>query len=174
MQQMAEPFLVAFSPTLENWRSVLESGIFAAAGRSLVVGVVTAVGTLVLAPRVDQGVLLGVGTALAVHLWRELKVGVPSRLDGDTLHVWPTGVLYFGSAPGVERSVTQLIAQHTEVQRIVVHLGRLGRVDLTGALMLRDVLDEVRAAGVGVELTGAKGHAAKLLSRVLEDDSLLE
>lgn len=138
------------------------------------VGVVTAVGTLVLAPRVDQGVLLGVGTALAVHLWRELKVGVPSRLDGDTLHVWPTGVLYFGSAPGVERSVTQLIAEHSEVQRIVVHLGRLGRVDLTGALMLRDVLDEVRAAGVGVELTGAKGHAAKLLSRVLEDDSLLE
>ena len=39
--QMAEPFLVAFSPTLENWRSVLESGIFAAAGRSLIVGVVT-------------------------------------------------------------------------------------------------------------------------------------
>jgi SulP family sulfate permease len=139
-----------------------------------VVGVVTVVGTLILAPRVEQGVLLGVGTALAVHLWRELKVGVPSRLEDDTLHVWPTGVLYFGSAPGVERAVTQLIAEHEEVQRIVVHLGRLGRVDLTGALMLRDVLNEVRLSGVEVQLEGAKGHAARILARVLQDESILE
>ncbi|HSE09266.1 MAG TPA: SulP family inorganic anion transporter [Nocardioidaceae bacterium] len=139
-----------------------------------VVGVVTVVGTLILAPRVEQGVLLGVGTALAVHLWRELQVGVPSRLDEDTLHVWPTGVLYFGSAPGVERAVSQLVAEHEEVRRIVVHLGRLGRVDLTGALMLRDLLEEVRSSGIEVELTGAKGHAARILARVLGDESLLK
>lgn len=139
-----------------------------------VVGVVTAAGTLILAPRVEQGVLLGVGTALAVHLWRELKVGVPSRVEEDTLHVWPTGVLYFGSAPGVERSVNRLIAEHDEVRKVVVHLGRLGRVDLTGALMLRDVLDEVRSSGVEVELTEAKGHAARILARVLDDESILE
>lgn len=139
-----------------------------------VVGVVTAAGTLILAPRVERGVLLGVGTALAVHLWRELKVGVPSRVEEDTLHVWPTGVLYFGSAPGVERSVNRLIAEHDEVRKIVVHLGRLGRVDLTGALMLRDVLDEVRASGVEVELTEAKGHAARILARVLDDESIRE
>lgn len=139
-----------------------------------VVGVVTALGTLVLAPRVERGVLLGVGTALAVHLWRELKVGVPSRLEADTLHVWPTGVLYFGSAPGVERAVNKLIAEHEEVRRIVVHLDRLGRVDLTGALMLRDVLDEARSGGVEVHVTGAKAHVGRILARVLEDDSIIE
>lgn len=132
------------------------------------VGMVTTIATLVLAPHVEQGVLLGVGTALAVHLWRELNVAVPSKLEGDTLHVWPTGVLYFGSAPGVERAVTQLIAQHDELSRIVLHLERLGRVDLTGALMLRAVLDEVRSAGVQVELRDAKEHVARVLSRVLE------
>jgi sulfate permease, SulP family len=139
-----------------------------------VVGIVTAASTLVLAPRVEQGVLLGVGTALAVHLWREVKVGVPSSLEDETLHLRPTGVLYFGSAPGVERTVNRIIANHPEVRRIVIHLGRLGRVDLTGALMLRDVVDEARSAGVEVELTGAKGHTARILSRVLEDDSLTE
>lgn len=139
-----------------------------------VVGVVTVVGTLILAPRVERGVLLGVGTALAVHLWRELNVGVPSRVEEDTLHVWPTGVLYFGSAPSVERAVNQLIAEHREVRRIVVHLGRLGRVDLTGALMLRDVLSEARLSGVEVQLEGAKGHAARILARVLQDESIIE
>lgn len=39
--QMSEPFLVAFAPTMENWKAVLESGIFAAAGRSALVGIVT-------------------------------------------------------------------------------------------------------------------------------------
>jgi SulP family sulfate permease len=139
-----------------------------------VVGIVTSLGTLVLAPRVEQGVLLGVGTALAVHLWRELKVGVPSKVEEDTLHLWPTGVLYFGSAPGVERAVNQLVAEHQEVRRIVMHLGRLGRVDLSGALMLRDVLDEVRSSGVEVELRGAKGHVGRILARVLDDDSITD
>lgn len=138
------------------------------------VAVVTVAGTVALAPRVERGVLLGVGTALAVHLWRELKVGVPSEVEGDTLHVWPTGVLYFGSAPGVEQAVNQLVAEHPEVTRIVMHLGRLGRVDLTGALMLRDVLDDARAAGVEVHLRGARAHVGRILSRVLEDDSVFE
>lgn len=139
-----------------------------------VVGIATALGTLVLAPRVERGILLGVGTALAVHLWREVKVVVPSELEGDTLHLWPTGVLYFGSAPAVERAVNQIIAEHRELRRIVVHVERLGRVDLTGALMLRDVVSEMRGAGVEVDVSGARGHAASLLSRVLEGESTTE
>lgn len=139
-----------------------------------VVGVVTFVGTLVLAPRVEQGVLLGVAAALVVHLWREMKVGVPSKTEGSTLHIWPTGVLYFGSAPAVERSVNDLLAEHHELDRLIIHLGRLGRLDLTGALMLRDIIEETRSSGVEVEIMGGKGHVPKILSRVLEDETITE
>ncbi len=139
-----------------------------------VVGVVTFLGTLVLAPRVEQGVILGVAAALVVHLWREMKVGVPSKTEGSTLHIWPTGVLYFGSAPAVERSVNDLLAEHHELDRLVIHLGRLGRLDLTGALMLRDIIEETRSSGVTVEILGGKGHVPKILSRVLEDETITE
>ncbi len=138
------------------------------------VSIVTIVGTLVLAPRVEQGVLLGVAAALAVHLWREMRVQVPSRLDGDTLHVWPTGVLYFGSAPAVERGVNDLLAEHREIGRLVLHLDRLGRLDLTGALMLRDIIYDTRDAGVEVEVVGAKAHVGRVIARVLEDESIAE
>jgi SulP family sulfate permease len=138
------------------------------------VAAATVAGTLLLAPRIERGVLLGVGTALAVHLWRELKVGVPSKLEGDTLHVWPTGVLYFGSAPAVERAVNDLLAQHLELCRLVLHLDRLGRLDLTGALMVRDTVAEVRSSGVEVEIVGAKEHVGRILARVLEDESVAE
>jgi len=138
------------------------------------VALVTVVATLALAPRVERGVIVGVGIALAVHLWRELMVRVPSRLEGTSLHLWPSGVLYFGSAPGMERTVNELIAAHPQVTRVVVHLGGLGRVDLTGALTLRDLVDEARASGVEVEIHGAAARPARLLTRVLGDDALVD
>jgi SulP family sulfate permease len=138
------------------------------------VSMVTIVGTLLLAPRVERGVLLGVAAALAVHLWRETQVGVPSEMVDDALHIWPTGVLYFGSAPAVERAVNELLAEHRELNRLVIHLGRLGRLDLTGALMLRDVIEDTRDAGVRVEIVGAKAHVGRILARVLQDESIAE
>ncbi len=132
------------------------------------VGVVTAVATVVLAPRVDLAVLLGVGAALAVHLWREMGVVVPAYVEEDVLHLRPTGVLYFGSAPAVERTINTLITEHHDVARVVVHLDGVGRLDLTGALMLRDILEESRIAGRDLEISGASDHAANLLTRVID------
>lgn len=133
------------------------------------VGAVTVVAALVLAPRVERAVLLGVGMALAVHLWRELQLSVPSNTDGATLHLWPTGVLYFGSAPGMEKAVNSLIAEQPALSCVVIHLSGLGRVDLTGALMLRDLVAEAEAAGVTVEVREARPHMARILTRVLGD-----
>jgi SulP family sulfate permease len=133
------------------------------------VGAITVVAALVLAPRVERAVLLGVATALAIHLWREVQVSVPSRTQGDTLHLWPSGVLYFGSAPGMEKAVNRLIAEQPSLSRVVIHLSGLGRVDLTGALMLRDLVEEAETSGVGIEIRGARPHMARILTRVLGD-----
>jgi SulP family sulfate permease len=137
----------------------------------LAVGVVTFVSTLVFAPRVDRGVILGVVAALAVHVWREMRVPVPAGVEDGALHLRPTGVLYFGSAPGVERALNRLIAGHPDVDRVVLHLDGVGRLDLTGALMLRDLLEETRVAGRTLEIQGARAHAAKLLTRILGPDA---
>jgi SulP family sulfate permease len=133
------------------------------------VAAVTAAATLLLAPRVERGILVGVGLALVVHLWRELKVGVPFELDGECLKLSPTGVLYFGSAPAMERTLNELIASHPEVRRVVIHLGGLGRVDVTGALALRDVVEDAHSSGLEVVLQGASDSVAGVLDRVLSD-----
>lgn len=46
-EQMSEPFLFAFAPSLANWQAVFASGVFAAAGRSALVGVITVAISLV-------------------------------------------------------------------------------------------------------------------------------
>jgi SulP family sulfate permease len=132
-----------------------------------VVGMVTVVGTMALAPRVERGVLLGVAAALAVHVWREMRVAVPSSLEDGVLHLRPTGVLYFGSAPAVERTLTTLMTEHPDVRTVVLHLDGVGRLDLTGALMLRDLLEEAEAGGRALAIEGAGAHAERLLTRVL-------
>ncbi len=49
--------------------------------------------TLAFAPRIERGVLLGVGLAVAVHLWRELRLHVDANLTADgTLHLRPQDV----------------------------------------------------------------------------------
>jgi hypothetical protein len=40
--------------------------------------------------------------------------------------------------------------------------------------MLRDIIEETRSSGVEVEIMGGKGHVPKILSRVLEDETITE
>lgn len=133
-----------------------------------VVGLVTFVLTLALAPRVERAVLIGIGLAIVVHLWRELHITVPHWTEGDTLHLRPRGVLYFASAPALEETFTRLLAEHVDARALVVHCEGLGRVDLTGALALKAVLDDAYAAGVETELRDVPPQAQALISRVLE------
>lgn len=131
------------------------------------VAVVTFGITLGLAPRIDRAVLIGIGLAVAVHLWREVHVHVPSWTEGDTLHLRPRGVLYFASAPPIEDAFGDLLAEHPRAKRLVLHCDGLGRIDLTGGLALRAVFRDAEAAGVIVEFVDIPPHARRLLSRVL-------
>jgi len=133
------------------------------------VAAATLILSLVLAPRLDRAVLIGIGLAVAVHLWRELHVDVPSWTEADVLHLRPSGVLYFASAPPLEEMLTHSLAAHPEANHLVVHCERLGRIDLTGALALREVITDARAAHLAVEIIDVPPQARRLLSRVIPD-----
>jgi anti-anti-sigma regulatory factor len=82
-------------------------------------------------------------------------------------------VLYFASAPALEETFTGLLAEHTDARTLVVHCGGLGRVNLTGALALKAVLDDSLAAGVEAELRDVTPQAQALsreCSRVLQPE----
>ena len=115
--------------------------------------------TLALAPHVEHAVLIGILVAGAVHLWRELKPAVASRREGETLVLEPQGVLWFGSAPAVDDEILAALAREPGVTRLVVHCAGLGRIDLTGAYALAEMLDKLRDAGLTVEVTHVPPHA---------------
>lgn len=123
--------------------------------------------TILLAPHVEMAVILGVSLALIVHIWREMRVHVRVRYAGDTLRLELRGVLFFGSAPAVHYTLVRALARHPSARRLVLDLGSLGRIDYTGALVLRDVVAEARAAGLQVETVATPPHAWKLLKRMI-------
>lgn len=131
------------------------------------VAVLTFLSTLAFAPRVERGVLVGVGLSLAVHLWRELDIRVETWRDGTTLHVRPQGVLYFGSAPALEAQVASLVATDDDVRCVMLHMERVGRVDATGVLVLKAFVEHLQGSGIVVQVHGASPHARRLLDIAL-------
>lgn len=131
-----------------------------------VVGWSTFALTLVLAPRIEQAVLLGMLAAASVHLLRELQLRVRGRRDGDTLHLHPIGVLWFASAPILDDEILGHLERERDVKKLVLHMAGLGRVDLTGATQLADMLDQLRASGLEVSVDGVPHHAFRVLRGV--------
>ncbi len=134
------------------------------------VATVTFLLTIAFAPHVERAVMVGVVLAIGAHLWRELKLAIPAWVSEDgTLHLAPKGVLYFASTPGLEDAFSRLLAEHRDASHLVVHLDGLGRIDLTGALVLKALLRDARDAGLEVELTGVPAPAQKIITRVIQD-----
>ena len=136
------------------------------------VGVATFVLTLALAPRIDLGVLLGIGFGIAVHLWRERRIDVLRRMDGDTLWLEVVGVLYFGSASRLEDILESELAGHPDATGLVLDLRRVGRIDYTSAAVIQRVATEVEEAGMTVRVIAAgPPQGLVILERLLGADS---
>ena len=124
--------------------------------------------TLVLAPRIDIAILVGVSLSLGIHAWREMRPRVDIWIDGDEFHIRPWGVLWFGSTPALEQELLERLPVEDDAPDIVViHLGGLGRIDLTGALGLKQLREDARVAGLETRFVEVPPHAERILRSVL-------
>lgn len=125
--------------------------------------------TLLLSPRIDFAVLIGIGLAVAHHLRREQKVFIDIWEYANTLNIKPKGVLWFGSSASVEETLNDALARHPEVTGIEFHLGGLGRIDLSAALMLERLMKDAEKAGLEVNVNNVPPMAQRWLDRVWKD-----
>jgi anti-anti-sigma regulatory factor len=118
-------------------------------------------------------ILLGITLSVLAHLWRELGISVQDWVENDTiLHFKPMGVLYFASAPRLEDAFIRVLSQHPLAALLVIHLDGLGRIDLSGALMMRAVVEDAEAAGLEVRFEDVPPHAVKIVERVLGSERI--
>ena len=134
-----------------------------------VVGAGTLAATVFMSPRVERGVLIGLGLAVTVHLVRELNVSVDTERVGTTLTVRPHGVLWFATVPQVERLMREELASYRYIDTVVIDLGSVGRLDYSGAAGLNRVLTERVAPTVEVSVTGLPANASRAVLVELRD-----
>ena len=155
---MAVRSLIAVRPILRYRRYTrLQFGI----------AIITFLLTIALAPHVEQAVIAGVILAIGAHLWRELRVSINAWSDGNTLHLAPRGVLYFASAPQLEERLVKMLSESPSADELIVHLDGLGRIDVSGAMGLRSVLEQAEEAGLRTSVRDVPPQARKIIRRVL-------
>ena len=130
----------------------------------------TFVATLALAPHIEYAVLIGVGLSIANHLFREYPLDVDTDVSADReeLVLRPRGVVWFGSAQGLEDRALDLIASHPEVRRLTIDLLGVGRLDVSGAYALRSLVQDAAQAGIEVSIIGVPPRAKRFVSHILE------
>mgnify|MGYP006271798223 FL=1 len=125
--------------------------------------------TLILAPRIDEAVLIGVLLAAGQHLRREQQLEIDVHVQGPRLEVIPRGVLWYGSAQRFEERIPDLLAEHPEADALVVDLSACGRVDWTAATSIREALEDAEAAELHIAIRGVPHHARAWLRSVWRD-----
>ncbi|MGI9644177.1 MAG: SulP family inorganic anion transporter [Ilumatobacteraceae bacterium] len=129
----------------------------------------TLVATLLTNPRIERGVLIGIGLAFTVHLYREMNVTIVSDRDGDTLTIAPRGVLWFASVSRVERQLREELAEHQDIDAVVVDLAGVGRLDYSGGAALGRILSEFEQSGVTVRIANVRPGSARAARIFLSD-----
>lgn len=154
--------LMRVRPLLRLWRLSLPQALIAWT---------TFVATLLLAPRLDLAVTIGVTFSVGVFLWRSLQLEIDVAAHDGVLTFTPRGVLWFGTAQKLDTTLLDALADHPDATRLVIELNRLGRIDTTGALVLRSVLDQARVAGLDADVHGIPPQSEALTHRVLGPDT---
>lgn len=133
------------------------------------VAAVTLAATLVLSPRIDLAVLVGIALAIVVHLGRELRLDIEAQIEDQELRIVPDGVIYFGSTPQLTNLLIDKLAEHPELEQLVIDMSGVGRIDFTGGNALSNVITDAQAAGLDVEIVEIPDHARRIVNGVLRD-----
>lgn len=125
--------------------------------------------TLWMAPHVENAILAGIALGLGIHVWREQAFEVGATSEDDTLVLTPEGVIWFGSAPLFRRALVKELAARPFANRVVIDLSHVGRIDLTGALALQDVVQRAEEVDMPVFFAAIPPHAERILGRVCRE-----
>ncbi|MGY8822401.1 MAG: SulP family inorganic anion transporter [Candidatus Latescibacterota bacterium] len=165
--------LVRFTPLLNSWRISRHDGL---------VGIVTFAVTLVAAPALHWGVVLGVSMSVVLNFYRTMHphaAFLTRHLDGTLREGGAAGLaadqkiaimrfdgrLYFGSSSYFEDLVLESIARAPELRYLVVDAQGINQIDASGEQTLRAVIERLREVGIDVYFTRAKGQFTDVLER---------
>jgi len=165
--------LIKIDPIKHAWKVHRHDGIIA---------VVVFVVTLIVAPHLEKGVLIGVLLSLGLFLYRTMSPRLVelARHEDTTLRsaerfdlqVSPTvsvfrydGDLYFANAGYLEGKILNFIAEKPELKLVVLDIEAVDQLDSTGEEMLKNLYDRLESVGIELYIARAKVHIEAAFKR---------
>jgi len=170
---MAVIGLVNISGFVHAWRAQRYDGA---------ISVLSFVSTLVFAPHLDRGIMIGVVLSLLVFLYKSMRptVATLSRLEDDSfraavLHdleecayidmVRFDAPLFFANASYLEDKINERLVAKQNLRHIVIVSNGINDIDASGEEALSLLVDRVRSAGVEISFSGVTEAVMAVLER---------
>jgi len=170
---MAVTSLIGFAAMNRAWRAHRHDGLAAW---------ITFFATLLLAPAIDYGVLLGAALAVLLYLYRTMRprMALLSRHPDGTLrdarvHDLPTseqlvvlrfdGSLYFANVPYFEDMVLEAVASFPRAREVLIVCEGLNAIDASGTEVLEHLSERLAAGGITLSMCAVKLQVVEVFER---------
>jgi MFS superfamily sulfate permease-like transporter len=179
---MAVIGLLNVSGFIHAWKAQRADGI---------ISVISFVSTLVFAPHLDKGIMVGVVLSLLVFLYKVMrpKVTTLARHEDQALRcVADHGLreceyialirfdapLFFANSSYLEDQVTERMQANRKLKHIVIVANGINDIDASGEETLSLLVDRIRSAGLDVSLSGVNESVMRVLRRTHLDAKIGE
>jgi len=170
---MAVIGLVNVSGFIHAWRAQWYDGV---------ISIVSFVCTLVFAPHLDKGIMVGVGLSLMVFLYKSMRPTVTSL----SMHkdkalrcsmafglkecayvdmVRFDGPLFFANSSYLEDQITERMMKKKELKHIVIVADGMSDIDASGEEVLSLIVDRVRSTGIDISFSGINESVMAVFKR---------
>ena len=146
------------------------------------ISIITCIATLVFAPYVEEGIILGVILSLLVFLYNSMRPRVVSlaRADDDALRCVSThglkecehvamvrfdGPLFFANASYLEDKMMDIMREKKKLKHIILVSNGINDIDASGEETLSLLVDRIRSAGVDISLSGVNEAVMNVFKR---------
>ncbi len=153
--------------------------------------VITFVATLVTAPHLDRGIMIGVALSLGMFLYKSMRPKIT------TLSMYPDrsyrsardfglkecrhiamirfdGSLFYANAGYLEERISALMRSKSELKHILIVSNGINDMDASGEEMLSLIVDRVRSAGYDISFSGVNEKVLAVMKRTHLDAKIGE
>jgi sulfate permease, SulP family len=170
---MAVIGLINFTGFIHAWRAQWYDGV---------ISVITFISTLIFAPHLDKGIIIGVGLSLMVFLYKSMHPTVATlsrRADRafrdisayklkECAHISMVrfdGPLFFANASYLEDRIIERIQAKKHLRHILIVANGINDMDASGEETFSQIIDRIRNAGIKISMSGVNESVIALFKR---------
>jgi MFS superfamily sulfate permease-like transporter len=146
------------------------------------ISIISFISTLVFAPHLDKGIMIGVVLSLGVFLYKNMrpKVSSLSRHEDSALRDALThslqecryvdlirfeGTLFFANASYLEDTINERMEKKKDLKHIIIAANGINDIDASGEEMLSLIVDNIRSAGKDISFSGVNESVMAVFKR---------